>query len=93
MHRFSDFADEEQLLGRKVKLDEILGKEVAVTNYRLTKSKYGEKQCLSLQLEFDGIKCVLFTSSTVLIRQIEKYKSNIPFLTAIQKINNFYSFT
>lgn len=97
MHRFSDFADEEQLVGQKIKLDELLGKEIAVLNFRISTSKYSEKankkQCLTLQFEMDEKKYVLFTSSGVLINQIQKYQAEIPFVTVIQKINNFYSFT
>lgn len=97
MHKFSDFADEEQLAGQKMKIESVIGKEIAVTGYRITGSKYSDKttrkQCLTLQFTIDGESCVLFTGSSVLIEQVEKYKSEIPFLATIQKIDKFYSFT
>lgn len=97
MHKFSDFADEKQLAGEKVKIAEILGKEIAVTDYRISTSKYKDhpdrKQCLTLQFTMDEKAYVLFTGSEVLIKQIEKYKEQIPFLATVQRINNFYSFT
>ena len=93
MHKFSDFADIDQLAGQKVKIADVVGKEIAVVNFRITSSKYGDKQCLTLQFECNGEKYVLFTGSTVLIAQCEKYKDELPFLTVIQKIDKFYSFT
>lgn len=97
MHKFSDFADEKQFTGEKVKIADIVGKGIAVTDYRITNSRYNErterKQCLTLQFTFNEKKHVLFTGSTVLAKQIEKYKDKIPFLATIQRINNFYSFT
>lgn len=93
MHKFSDFADETEFTGQKIKLSDILGKEITVLNYRITTSKYGDKQCLTVQIKLDGIRYVFFTGSTVLVNQCEKYKDEMPFLATIQKINKFYSFT
>ena len=97
MHRFSDFADEEQLAGQKIKIADVIDKEIVVKNYRITGSKYSDKttkkQCLTLQIEIDDKAYVLFTGSTVLIGQIDKYKDELPFLATIQKIDKFYSFT
>ena len=97
MHKFSDFADEEQLAGQKIKIADVIDKEIVVKNYRITGSKYSDKttkkQCLTLQIEIEGKAYVLFTGSTVLIGQCEKYKDEMPFITTIQKIDRFYSFT
>lgn len=48
---------------------------------------------LTLQFKLEGEERVLFTGSSVLIEQIEEYGHEIPFLTVIQKVNRFYTFT
>ena len=67
--------------------------EVEITGYKLGRSKVQGKQCLQLQYELDGKKYVSFTNSEVLIRQIEQYADEIPFLTTIVKRNSYYTFT
>ena len=95
--RFNDFARESKPLeGSKVKIDDIINREIKVTDYKIRDSKYEKKnceKCLTLQFEIEGIKHVLFTGSNVLIDQIEKYKSEIPFLTTLKKIDRYYTFT
>jgi len=47
-----------------------------------------------VQFEIDGgEKRVFFTGSDILIEQMEKYGSEIPFLTTIKKIDRYYTFT
>jgi hypothetical protein len=46
---------------------------------------------LSLQIEINGEKFVIFTGSRVLAEQVEKYKDKIPFLAKIVKIDRYYS--
>ena len=36
---------------------------------------------------------IAFTGSNVLIEQLNKYESNIPFYTTIKKINKYYTFS
>lgn len=95
--RFSDFAEEPELLnGSKLKIEEILNKEILVIGHKIGESKFHKSnspKCLTLQFELDDEKHVIFTGSTVLINQTEKYKDEIPFLTAIKKIDKYYSFT
>jgi len=98
MKKFSDFAtDDGVLTGDKLKLDDVLGKEIIVKGYKISDSKYGkngeDKKVLTLQFELEGINYIIFTGSKVLMDQVEKYKDEIPFITKIEKINNFYSFT
>lgn len=94
--RFSDFAEEDAVLaGDKVKIEEVIGKEIVITGFRVSKSKYQKKdaqECLKLQFQLEGKTLVLFTGSGVLIEQIKKYQDHIPFRTEIQNINNFYTF-
>lgn len=56
MKRFKDFAKEENLDGDKAKLDFILGKEIIVTDYQLTNSKFANnnRMCLKLQFELEA---------------------------------------
>ncbi len=95
--KFSEFADEPPLLdGAKINIVDILNKEILVIGYRLADSKYkkdNNSQCLTLQIELDEKRYVVFSGSRVLINQIEKYKAEIPFLTTIKKIDKYFSFT
>ena len=95
MKRFSDFAEEQTLDGDKVKLDDVLNKEIVVTGYVVTKSKYKSSgdMCPKLQFEVDGARYILFTGSNVLINQIERYHDEIPFITTIKKVDKFYTFS
>lgn len=92
--RFSDFAEEESFLdGEKFRIDEILNKEILVTDYKIKDSKYNDSKCLKLQFEIDNEKHIIFTGSNVLIDQVKKYEDEMPFLTMIKKINKYYTFT
>ena len=98
MKKFSDFAGSDGILtGDKLKLDDILSKEIIIKGYKISDSKYGksgeDKKVLTLQFELEGIDYIIFTGSKVLMDQIEKYKDEIPFMTKIEKINTFYSFS
>jgi hypothetical protein len=93
MKRFEDFSKEEILDGDKIRLDDILNQEVAVLGCSVKSSKHKEGKYLTLQIELNGEKHVLFTGSKVLIDQAEKYKSEMPFMATIRKINKYYSFT
>lgn len=97
MKRFSDFAKENiSMVGDKIKIDEVLNKEILVTDCRITDSIYkkdGNEKVLTLQFELNGKKHILFTGSSVLMGQAEKYRDEMPFLTIINKVNKFYTFT
>lgn len=94
MKKFSDFATgDTAITGDKIKLDNILGKEIVIKGYKISGSKYNNGKLLTLQFKFDGKEHIIFTGSSVLIEQTEKYKDEIPFITKIEKINKFYSFT
>jgi len=96
LKRFSDFATETNIMtGDKIKIDEILGKEITVTGYKVSDSKYQKSnndKVLTLQFNLDGIGRILFIGSKVLLEQIEKYKDEIPFGAKIEKVNKFYTF-
>lgn len=96
MKKFADFAskDDFSLSGDKLKIENIVGKEIVIKGHKIGKSKhdYG-KNVLTMQYELNGVEHITFTGSTVLIDQIEKYKDEIPFITKIEKVNKFYAFT
>ena len=95
MKRFKDFAKEQALDGDKIRLDDILDHEILVIAHQITGSKYSDngKICLKLQFELQGERHILFTGSTVLARQAEEYKDEMPFLATIKKVDNYYTFS
>jgi hypothetical protein len=92
--RFGDFAEEETFDGDKIKLDEILNKEILVAGYKI-KDSHQKKgtQYLTIHFELGGEKHVTFTGSVVLMDQLKKYESHLPFLAVIKKINRHYTFS
>lgn len=96
MKRYSDFAKEKVLDGDKMRIDDILNREVVILAYSIKDSRYSKNESgkhLTLQIEINGKKYVIFTGSDVLIDQIEKYDHELPFLATIRKINRYYSLT
>ncbi len=93
--RFSDFAKEHcPLDGEKIRITEVFNKEILVLGYRLTPSKYHKSlPCLHLQFQLGTERHVLFTSSMVLVEQIETYKGELPFVAIIKQVGKFYTFT
>lgn len=95
--KFSDFATEEKPLeGEKIKISEVLDKRILVKGFRVGESKFPNSSgCLTLQIEFNNQDRVLFTGSKVLMAQIDKYGSEIPFETVISKPKGrkYYTFT
>lgn len=92
--RFTDFAEEETFEGEKLRLDEILNREILVTGYKIKDSskKPGTKY-LTIHYELNGSQYVTFTGSVVLMDQLKKYESHLPFLSIIKKINRHYTFS
>lgn len=96
MKRFADFADEDVLDGDKIKISDILNKEVVIINYAIRESRYSKNKSgkyLTLQIKHEGERHVIFTGSDVLIEQIQKYGNKIPFLTTIRKVKRYFTFT
>lgn len=96
MKRFSDFATESSAItGDKIKIEEVLGKEIKIIGFKIGDSKYAKKpngKVLTLQFNLDGVGRILFTGSKVLMEQCEKYESEMPFIAKIEKVNKFYTF-
>lgn len=90
--KFSDFSEEDVgLEGDKKKIEDILNKEILLLSFRIGRSRYREKDYLTLQFENDGNKYIAFSGSEVLIKQAQKYKDKMPFHTTIKKVNNYYT--
>lgn len=93
--RFSDFSHERQnLTGVKMQMVDVFGKEIYLKAYRLIESKVVPgKTCVQLQFELDGKDCVVFTTSSVLRRQLTEYEDRLPFLTIIKNMGRYHTFT
>jgi hypothetical protein len=100
LQRFSDFADPTAgpLDGDKVKIDDVLGKEIILHGFRVKASRYKDDNPDYLTLQFayqerPDERFIIFTGSTVLQEQLEKYKDRLPFLATIKKVDRFYTLT
>lgn len=94
MKKFSEIAkDDIHLAGEKISLQDIVGKTIVITGYKITKSKFKEDNYLAIQYDLEGEQHVTFTGATVLIEQLKKYGEQIPFETTIKRLGKFYSFT
>lgn len=96
--RYNEFAkDHTPLDGEKMKINDILNREILVIGYRVKKSKYGngngDGRCLTIQYELDGRRYVTFTGSAVLAEQCSVYASEMPFVAVMRKIDRYYTFT
>lgn len=92
--KFKDIAkDDIHLAGEKMSLQEIVGKTIVITGFKITKSKFKDTDYLALQFEIENEQHVTFTSATVLIEQLKKYGEQLPFETVIKRLGKFYSFT
>ena len=94
MKRYADIATTRQLMvGDKIKVDNITGKEIKVLGYEIKPSTQKENtNYLSLQIELNNEKHVVFTGSEVLMDQIKECKDDLPFLATIEKIGKYYTF-
>lgn len=79
--------------GTKLKIADILNKEICVTGYRVKSSKYNDTSCLTIQFLLGEESHVAFTGSRVLLDQCQAYQEEIPFLTTIKRIDRYFSFT
>lgn len=95
MNHFGDFARKEDtgLDGSKISISNLFGRLIIVTAYRKLESRAVKgKTCVQIQVILDGETYVTFTNSTVLERQLDEYKSMIPFDAKIEKHHNYYTF-
>lgn len=98
MNNFSDFADSSgPLEGEKLKLDEVTNKQMIVTGFKISESKYGNGDGRYITIQFKWSESadpmVVFSGSKVLREQCEIYRDMMPFLATIKKVNQYYTFT
>jgi hypothetical protein len=95
MRRFADFAEPSCLLdGEKIRIDDVVNREIAILNYSVRESRFSKNKSgnyLTLQVEIDNERRVLFTGSDVLIEQMEQYGDKVPFIAIIKKVDKFYT--
>lgn len=91
--KFSDFAASKMPMpGTKKRIEQILGRDIVVVDFRITESKHRQNsKCLQIQFLMDGEIYIVFTGSVVLLDQIKYSKDKIPFKTKITKNDNYYS--
>ncbi len=96
MNDFKDFniePSEKGFVGDKVKIEWVLNIRIRIYKYRIVPSKFGGDR-LDMQIEMNGTKHVLWSSSKNLIEMIEKVpKDRIPFNTTIIKRDRDYIFS
>ena len=93
---YSDFTDTKpQLEGEKKSITEIFNIEILVTGFRVGKSKFKDKEYLTLQFKFekDGEKYIIFTASDPLIDEARKSEPKMPFYTTIVQRGKYYTMT
>ncbi len=85
IRKFSELGLQSKLSGDKIDIDQIFGKEIKVTAYRIGPSKHNGGRCLTLQFEFEGATRVVFTASEVLMKELEQLQPFEKFETIITK--------
>lgn len=98
MSNFKDFNIKPAVLnftGEKIKIERVLNVEIKVFDYKIKTSKFKEgTECLTLQIEKNKVKHVIFTGSTILAQMIKQVpKAKFPFITTIKRENEYYEFT
>lgn len=88
MKKFSDFnikVEHSNFEGEKIKITNILNTQITVIDYKIEPSKQKENtELLTLQIEWKGIKRIVFTGSKMLSTQIKQIeKTNFPFTATI----------
>lgn len=95
--RFKDFAKEHvPLEGAKLKIADILNKEITVIGFRVKDSKFSKTNqttCLTIQFMLGDERHVVFTGSQVLLDQCKSYEAEIPFLATVKRIDKYFTFT
>lgn len=98
MSNFKDFNISpviKNFTGDKIPIKRIFNREIRVLDYKIEPSKQKENsQLLTIHIEFQDEKRVVFTGSIILIQQIESVpKNGFPFITTIINDNEYYEFT
>ena len=90
--KFSDLGiiiDTSTFIGDKIAIKNIINKNILLKSYKISKSKFEDKICLTIQINVDNQDRIIFTSSKNLMIQIEKIKKeDFPVETKIEMLNN-----
>lgn len=91
--RFSDIAkDDIMLVGEKMKMENVIGKEIEIVAFAVINSKY-TKLCTKIQFEYEGKTYFVFTGSSIITGQLEKHKDDLPFIATIAKMDRCLTLT
>lgn len=98
MNNFKDFNIKPSLsyfIGDKISIERILNTPVLITNFKVEPSKKKPgTEYLTLQIEKNGSKHVVFVGSTILIDMINRVpQDRFPFTTIIVKEGKHFEFT
>ena len=98
MYKFKDFnikLEINNFTGEKIAIKRIFNVEIKILAYKITPSIQKENsQLLTLQIEKQGEKRIVFTGSNYLIKQIKLISEDkFPFLTKIINDNEYFEFT
>ena len=97
MKQFKDFnikTESRAFVGDKIKISKILNREIVVLNFKIENSKFNDGKCLSLQIELNQTKHIIFTGSTMLSESIKQVpQDGFPFKAIIVQENETYQFT
>ena len=103
--KFSGLVTNKVLDGDKVRIDDLLNKEIIVCNFQITTSKYKDKgcgYCIKVQFYYADdpteTKRVFFSGSGVIKDQLEEVKAALEknqqpllFKATVKKVANYYS--
>jgi hypothetical protein len=77
--------------GKSIEVSEVLNNLITIYGYKIGPSKYpgkGNGKCLTLQIEFENKKRIIFTGSGVLMSIMEQIdETKFPFTATIVEIN------
>ena len=95
--KYSDFSTDDYLKGDKISIKDILNQEIIITGIKAEHSKlkageiYNKIQIVDKIENDEPHYAVFFTSSTVLAKEIQKYKNKLPFRATIIQENKYFT--
>ena len=93
MKKFSDIMPRaEKPDGEHLKIEEVLGKDIIVTGFSSSRSKYHKGDFAYISFTLEDRKCFVATSSKVLLEQVAACKEEMPFEAKIIQKDEYYTF-
>ena len=88
--RFADFNTRPiGFEGDKLRMQEILGREILITGFRILSGKYKTAHCVQFQFELDGMRYVTFSGSAVVANQLTENRDRLPFYATLRRIDRY----